>query len=139
MTEPPDAASNPASVTTETRQLKPLSAAAEQTWAKLRDVRARKKDLDDLDKELSAQLRNELGRGEFAPSDGGPALSIYSTRRFDADLAARLLPADLLAETQRTVVDGKLLKEKLAEKGLPAALFDMCQVEGDKDTVRGIK
>jgi len=123
----------------ESTSLKPLSTAAEQTWAKLRDVRARKRDLETLDKELSAQLRGELGRGEFRPSDGGPALQIYGTRRFDSDLAARLLPADLLTEVQKTVVDAKLLKDKLAEKGLPEALYAMCQTESDKDTVRELK
>lgn len=115
-----------------------LSTAVEQAWAKLRDVRARKRDLETQEKELSAQLRSELGRGEFIPSDG-PGLTIFATKRFDSDLAARILPADLLAEVQRTVVDAKLLKAKLAEKGLPEQLYEMCQVEGDKDTVREMK
>ena len=121
-----------------TSPLKPLSTAAEQTWAKLRDVRARKRELEAEEKDLCAQLRTELGRGEFAAGDG-PGLTIYPTKRFDADLAARILPADLLAEVTRTVVDAKLLKVKLAEKGLPEQLYEMCQSEGDNDTVREIK
>jgi hypothetical protein len=127
-TEPPD-----------TRPLKPLSTAAEQTWAKLRDVRARKKDLDDQEKELSAQLRTELGRGEFVPSDGGPPLTIFPTRRFDAEQAARILPAHILAKVQRITVDAKALKEELKKEKLPAELYSMCQVDGDKDTVRELK
>lgn len=115
-----------------------LSTAVEQTWARLRDVRARKRDLETQEKELCGQLRTELGRGEFAVSDG-PGLTIYPTKRFDSDLALRILPADLLAEVQKTVVDAKLLKAKLAEKGLPEQLYEMCQVEGDKDTVREMK
>lgn len=118
-----------------TDPLKPLSTAAEQTWVKLCHIRARKRELESEEKDLCAQLRSELGRGEFAPSEG-PTLTIFPTRRFDSDLAARILPADLLAEVQKTVIDAKLLREKLAEKGLPAELYDMCQTEGDKDTVR---
>jgi len=118
-----------------TDPLKPLSTAAEQTWAKLCHIRARKRELEAEERDLCAQLRSELGRGEFQPSEG-PALTIYPTKRFDSDLAARILPADLLAEVGRTVIDAKLLQDKLAEKGLPAELYSMCQVEGDKDTVR---
>lgn len=118
---------------------KPLSLAAEQTWARLCAIRAQKRDLEATEKELCGQLRDELGRGEFAPSNGGPALTIYPTRRFDADLAARLLPADLLSEVQKTVVDTELLKKKIKEKGLPEQLYEMCQAPGNNDTVREAK
>lgn len=119
-------------MTTTTGPSTTLSTAVEQTWAKLRAVRDQIRDLKAQEADLASALRTELGRGEFVPSDGGPTLAIYATKRFDPELAAMILPKARLPEVQRVVVDGALVKEKLPE------LYPMCQVEKDKDTVKAL-
>jgi hypothetical protein len=116
----------------------PMTAQVEQTWLKLVAVKEQIAELEKVEEELAQQLRTTLGRGTYTCADG-PPLTIFATRRFDPALAAKVLPPALLESVQRTVVDAKLLKAKLAEEGLPIELYELCQTERGKDTVRELK
>jgi hypothetical protein len=119
-------------------QQTPMTTEVEQTWLKLVAIKQQITELEKIEEELAQQLRVTLGRGTYTCNDG-PPLTIFATKRFDPVLAARVLPPTLLPSVQRTVVDAKLLKAKLAEEGLPTELYELCQTERGKDTVRELK
>lgn len=100
-----------------------------------KDVR-RYLELDELAKDIAIEqatiktrLRG-LGDGNWeAPC--GVHVSVTPQRRFNAEHAVTVIPADLLPMVQSTVVDGKKVKALL-----PPALYEACQVEsGDPRVV----
>jgi hypothetical protein len=100
------------------------------TVAKLVAVRRQIRDLTTEADTLTGQLRDNLQAGSYT-INGEPAVSVTPTRRFNASLAAEVLPPALLALIQSTTVDAKLAREKL-----PPALYEACQVDTGKPTVR---
>lgn len=100
-----------------------------------RDVK-RYLELDELAKDIAVEQATiktrlrALGDGSHqAPC--GVSVSVTPQRRFNAEHAMDVIPADLLPMVQTTVVDGKKVKALL-----PPALYEACQVEtGDPRVV----
>lgn len=80
---------------------------------------------------IKALIRDAYPDGADLTAPNGTKVSVFRTRRFDAALAATVIPADVLPRVQATVVDGKLAKAVL-----PPALYEQCQKEAGKATVR---
>jgi hypothetical protein len=107
-----------------------LSPAEAATVNKLIAINAAIKDLTEEAESLKAQLRKALDVGEYTV-DGKPALSVSETRKFDAALAARVIPPDLLPGVQISTISRAQALEML-----PAELYAQCQSVSPKRTIR---
>lgn len=101
-----------------------------QLVARLAQIQAAKAELEVEEAELKAKLAQQLPYGAYN-IDGKPALSVSVGRRFDPALAAQILPPELAALCQATVIDSRRAKEVL-----PPALYSQCQKENGNPTVR---
>lgn len=107
-----------------------LDATFHELVQRLAHIQARKAELEAEEAEIKAKLTGNLTVGSYS-INGKPALSVTPGRRFDPLLAATVLPAELAALCQATVIDSK--RAKLV---LPPALYQQCQRENDRPTVR---
>lgn len=83
------------------------------------------------DKRLKAELRLALGVGTQGAVDGTPVVSVNPNRRFQAALAAQVLPPALLDLCKTTVIDSKAAKAVL-----PPAMYEQCMGEVGEPVVR---
>lgn len=85
------------------------------------DINDRLAALEDAKKTLQTELRN-LGEGQHHATKG--AVTISPQRRFNADQAAKVIPAELLQHCTETVVSSARAKATL-----PPALYEACMVD----------
>ncbi len=76
-----------------------------------------------LNAELDA-IKDELRAVGTTTAPCGMSVSVSVNRRFNADRAAEVLPASLLAAVTRPQIDTTLAKAQL-----PPALYEQCMVE----------
>jgi len=114
---------------TPTRDIE-LDATYHDLVTRLAHIQSRKAELEAQETELKAKLTEHLTYGSYTIG-GKPALTISVGRRFDPTLAAQVLPAELIALCQVTIIDTKRAKEIL-----PPAVFAQCQKLNDNPTVR---
>jgi hypothetical protein len=89
----------------------------------LRDIAAQKKELAAREAECKRVIEKHLAVGERGVTpDGEEIVAVRAgASRFDADLAARHLPPDILAQISTIQADSKRAKAIL-----PPSLYDLC-------------
>lgn len=107
-----------------------LDTTTRDTVARLAALEAQRADIDREITELKTKLAGDLTEGGYT-INGKPVLNISVGRRFDPGLAAEVLPAELVALCQATVIDAKRAKDVL-----PPAIYAQCQRPNDKPTIR---
>lgn len=107
-----------------------LDPAAIGTWARLRELTTRIRELTDEAEQLKQQLRDHLGAGEYRVA-GKPMFTITPQRRFDPARAEQLLTAEQLQACQKTILDRDAVQKTVAPD-----LYSAMQVEQGKPVVR---
>lgn len=109
--------------TTETSAGTELDAQALTTWAQLRDVEARIKQLTEQADTLKATLREHLGAGEYTVGRV-PVFTIKPGHKYSEDRARAVLTADEIAACTVPVLDRAKVQAIVSPD-----VYRSCQVE----------
>jgi hypothetical protein len=122
------------------QQATPLPVDPAERERQIREARARlvqltdaAKEIEDEQNEIKAWLRGALGVGDHKATYG---LSIYETKRFNAEKARDVLRTQPNGEALITSISETVISGKLAEKVLPPVIYDLCKVVAGKPTVK---
>ena len=107
-----------------------LDATYHELVARLAHIQARQGELATEEQEIKAKLRENLTEGTYT-INGRRTLSVTTGHRFDPDLAASILPGELIQLCQVTIIDTKRSREVL-----PPTLYAKCQKPNTNPTVR---
>jgi hypothetical protein len=107
-----------------------LDATYHELVARLAHIQARRDELAEEENQIKAKLRENLTEGIYM-INGRAVLGISTGRRFDPDLAASILPPELISLCQVTVIDSRRAKEIL-----PPLVYAKCQKLSTTPTVR---
>lgn len=109
---------------------KELDATFHDFVARLAYIQARKTELETEEAQIKSKLAENHNDGTYT-INGKPVLSVATGHRFDPGLAAQVLPPELVALCQVTIIDSKRAKDLL-----PPALYTQCQKANSKPTVQ---
>ena len=98
---------------------------------RLAEIAERKLELNSLELNLKAELRQRLRTGvKYADDRGRPRVQLRPNRRFSPDLAVGVLDPVTYAQCLVPTLDPKRVKELV-----PPAVYEKCQVESDPAVV----
>ena len=109
--------------TTETATGTELDPQTLTTWAQLRDIEARIKDLTEQADTLKATLREHLGAGDYTVGRV-PVFTIKSGHKYSEDRARAVLTADEITACTMSVLDRAKVQATVSPD-----VYRSCQVE----------
>lgn len=107
-----------------------LDATYHELITRLVHINARITELHEEQDSIKHQLANNLKHGDYT-INGKPAFTLSVGKRFDPNLAAQIIPPQLLPLCQALVIDSTRAKAVL-----PPTLYEQCQKPNSKPTVR---